>query len=139
MSEAASTCVVDTSALVGILAREPDATSLIDALGFYPHRILPPSCIVELCSLRRLNVDMRAWLIDFIEDYEVAVLPMDSTIAWLAADAAARFGRGSRHSAKLNFGDCMSYAYSRHLQAPLLFKGSDFVHTDIQPALPVPS
>lgn len=135
MPEPAISCVIDTSALVAILAREPEATALIEALGFYPHRILPPSCIVELCALRSLRVDMRAWLAEFIVEYDVAVLPMDIEIAWLAASAASRYGRGSGHAAKLNFGDCMSYAFARHLDVPLLFKGADFIHTDVTPAL----
>jgi len=135
MADPAFSCVIDTSAVVAILAREPDAASLIDAVGYYPGRILPPSCIVELCSLRRIDMNMRAWLLDFIAEYEIAVLPMDEQIAWIAADAALRFGRGSQHPAKLNFGDCMSYAYAHHFNAPLLFKGDDFAHTDITSAL----
>ena len=135
MPEPAISCVIDTSALVAILAREPEATALIEALGFYPHRILPPSCIVELCALRSLRVDMRAWLAEFIAEYDVAVMPMDIEIAWLAASAASRYGRGSEHAAKLNFGDCMSSAFARHLDVPLLYKGADFIHTDVTPAL----
>jgi ribonuclease VapC len=135
MPDGPSSCVIDTSALAAILAREPDATGLVEALGFYPHRILPPSCIVELCSLRSLRIDMPAWLAEFIAEYDVAVLPMDAGVAWLAASAAARYGRGSGHAAKLNFGDCMSYAFALHLDAPLLFKGLDFIHTDVAPAL----
>lgn len=135
MTDAPVACVVDTSALVAILAREPEATALIDALGFYPHRILPPSCVVELCSLRSLKIDMPAWLAEFVAEYDVAILPMDARVAWLAAAAATRYGRGSRHAAKLNFGDCMSYAFARHLDAPLLFKGTDFIHTDVTPAI----
>jgi ribonuclease VapC len=135
MPGAATSCVIDTSALVAILAREPDAPSLIEALGNHPYRILPPSCVVEFCSLRSLPVDIPAWLANFINEYEVAVLPMDADIAWRAAAAAIRYGRGSGHAAKLNFGDCMSYAFSRHFDAPLLFKGDDFTHTDLTSAL----
>jgi ribonuclease VapC len=136
MAETVASCVIDTSAVVAVLAREPDAISLIETLGSFPHRILPPSCIVELCFLRKLGVDMRRWLSDFMLEYDVAVLPMDNRIAWLAAVAATRYGRGSGHPAKLNFGDCMSYAFARYLDAPLLFKGNDFTHTDIPAALP---
>jgi ribonuclease VapC len=55
--------------------------------------------------------------------------------ARIARDAHARFGKGSGHPAQLNFGDCFSYALARALDAPLLFKGNDFSHTDIRPAL----
>jgi ribonuclease VapC len=51
----------------------------------------------------------------------------------LAADAYARFGKG-RHPAKLNMGDCYAYACAKANQARLLFKGGDFVKTDIEPA-----
>ena len=54
----------------------------------------------------------------------------------IAAEAADRYGRGSRHPARLNFGDCLSYAVAKDFGAPLLYKGDDFVHTDIECALP---
>jgi len=53
----------------------------------------------------------------------------------MAADAAVRYGRGSGHKARLNFGDCLSYAIAKHLNVPLLYKGDDFSHTDIESAL----
>jgi len=37
--------------------------------------------------------------------------------------------------ARLDFGDCLSYAVAKHLSAPLLYKGDDFIHTDIESAL----
>jgi ribonuclease VapC len=67
---------------------------------------------------------------------DLHVPAFSSVMADLAADAAERYGRGSRHPARLNFGDCLSYAVAKHLKAPLLFKGNDFTHTDIESALP---
>ena len=61
--------------------------------------------------------------------------PVDEVVAEIAANAAERYGRGSGHLARLNFGDCLSYAVAKHLDAPLLFKGDDFLHTDIESAL----
>lgn len=43
------------------------------------------------------------------------------------------YGRG-RHPARLNLGDCFAYALAKALDAPLLFKGDDFLKTDIVPA-----
>jgi len=37
--------------------------------------------------------------------------------------------------AQLNFGDCLIYALAKSLDAPLLFKGDDFGHTDVKRAL----
>jgi ribonuclease VapC len=130
-----SACVIDTSAIVAIRFREPEADVLAVRMGASPYRILPPSCIVEFCMLQRLGDDLNSWIGAFVDEYEISVLPMTAEIAWIAADAALRFGRGAMHPAKLNFGDCMSYAFAKHLDAPLLYKGNDFTHTDITPAL----
>lgn len=139
MAEEQSSVVVDTSAIVSIYTREPDAESIAAKIIMTPHPVLPAPCIVEFCSLHKLGGNRILWLETFLPKYRVSVAPMSSEIAWLAGRAALRYGRGAHHTAKLNFGDCMSYAFAQHLEAPLLFKGSDFVHTDVQSALPVPS
>lgn len=51
-----------------------------------------------------------------------------------AAYAFQRYGKGQGHAACLNFGDCLSYAVAKVHAVPLLFKGNDFVHTDLVPA-----
>jgi ribonuclease VapC len=56
------------------------------------------------------------------------------TEAWLAGEAYRRFGKG-RHKARLNYGDCFSYALAKSLALPLLYKGDDFRHTDIRSVL----
>ena len=70
-----------------------------------------------------------------IERGSAALLPIDEPIARLAADAFERFGRGRSHPARLNFGDCLSYAAAKSLDAPLLYKGGDFASTDVASAL----
>ena len=55
--------------------------------------------------------------------------------ATVAREAHRRFGRGSGHPAKLNFGDCFAYALARELDEPLLFIGQDFIHTDVRRVL----
>jgi ribonuclease VapC len=72
------------------------------------------------------TVDLDAWL----ARRAIAVIPVDHTLARLAADAFARYGKG-RHPAGLNFGDCFAYALAASLGAPLLFKGEDFARTDV--------
>lgn len=71
-----------------------------------------------------------------LETLEIAILPWTIDHARLAAEAHLRFGRG-RHSASLNYGDCMAYALAKSLNAPLLYKGDDFGNTDIMTVLPV--
>ena len=51
--------------------------------------------------------------------------------AEIARQAYRDFGKG-RHKAGLNFGDCFAYALAKDLDEPLLFKGDDFRHTDVE-------
>ncbi|WP_349595723.1 type II toxin-antitoxin system VapC family toxin [Azospirillum argentinense] len=68
----------------------------------------------------------------------LVIEPVTEEQARTARDAYRRFGRGSGHPAKLNYGDCFAYALSKATNEPLLFKGQDFPHTDILSALPSP-
>jgi ribonuclease VapC len=70
-----------------------------------------------------------------IEEAEITVEPVTERQARLARQAYADLGKGSGHAAKLNFGDCLSYALALDLREPLLWKGNDFGHTGIESAL----
>ncbi len=131
MAVGLSSCVIDTSAIVAIYARETEVESIAAAIDDAIYRILPPPCMVEFGMLGRFGPGHAAWLDIFVAEYDLTIVPMDAKIAELAIQAAQRYGRGSGHAAKLNFGDCMSYAFARYFNAPLLFKGDDFIHTDI--------
>jgi ribonuclease VapC len=66
-----------------------------------------------------------------ISDYlELVIVPVDETQMRIAHQAWKRFGKG-RHRAKLNMGDCFAYALAKATREPLLYKGGDFVHTDL--------
>ena len=71
---------------------------------------------------------------DLNKALRLEIVPVSVEMAYVARVAHRDYGRGS-HPAKLNYGDCFSYALSKHLQEPLLFKGNDFSQTDIVPAL----
>src|SRR5262249_60411163 len=64
----------------------------------------------------------------------MVIEPVTEAQARIAREAYRDFGRGSGHPARLNFGDCFAYALARQTGQPLLFKGDDFVHTDVTPA-----
>lgn len=66
---------------------------------------------------------------------EIVVVPFDAAMAEVAFEAFRRYGKGRRHPAQLNVVDCAVYALAKIRGKSLLFKGSDFVHTDIQRAL----
>ena len=128
--------VIDTSALVAILLGEPDAERFARALGAAPVRLLSAvtrvelSCVIEGQKGETGRTDVELLL----RDGGFEVVSVTSQQAEIAVDAFRRFGRG-RHRARLNIGDCFSYALAVATDQVLLFKGDDFGHTDIRPAL----
>lgn len=130
--------VIDTSALVAILFREPEAEVFGRALAAAPVRLLSIVSRVELSFVveGRKGDAGRAdleWLLREGGFDIVAVSPQHGDIA---IDAFRRYGKGRGHPAGLNIGDCFAYALAAATGQPLLFKGDDFVHTDIRSALP---
>ena len=128
--------VVDTSALVAILLREPDAERFAVALEEARVRLLSAVTRVELTFVieGRKGEAGRADLERLLNDGEFEVAAVTPQQAMIAITAFRTYGKG-RHPAGLNIGDCFSYALARATGHPLLFKGNDFKHTDIQPAL----
>jgi ribonuclease VapC len=129
--------VVDTSALVAILLGEPDAERFARALDDAPVRLLSAVTRVELsCVIEgRKGETGRADVELLLRDGGFEIVSVTPQQAEVAIDAFRRFGRG-RHRARLNIGDCFVYALAVVTDHTLLFKGDDFIHTDIRPALP---
>ena len=86
------------------------------------------------------TADASAWqeLDALIRTYSMETIPHTEELARIAREAYLRFGK-DRHPARLNCGDCASYALAKSLDIPLLFKGGDFAKTDIVPALVTPA
>jgi ribonuclease VapC len=128
--------VVDTSVLVAILLREPDAPRNAEALAGSAVRLISAVTRVELSFVieGRKGAAGREDLEHLLDDGAfdvVAVTPQQATIA---IHAFRSFGKG-RHRAGLNIGDCFSYALASATGHALLFKGNDFGHTDVRSAL----
>jgi ribonuclease VapC len=70
----------------------------------------------------------------FFRRADLLIEPVTLEQARTARQAYRDFGKG-RHPAALNFGDCLAYALAKSLDQPLLFKGSDFSRTDLEPAI----
>jgi ribonuclease VapC len=129
--------VVDTSALIAVLANEPEAAEMLRVLTGSERLLISAAGKTELLAVvesrfGRVGVAKTLHLLAMLG---VETMPVDDALAELAAEALFTWGKG-RHPAKLNFGDSFSYALAKHLNAPLLFKGNDFSHTDLQSALP---
>jgi ribonuclease VapC len=128
--------VVDSSVIAAIFLNEEDAGSFVDQLNSAPSRRISAATLVEIGivldqRIAALPDDVDDTLSELLRTLRITVVPFTEAHARLARAAYRRFGRG-RHPAKLNFGDCMSYALAKSLDEPLLFKGTDFTQTDIR-------
>lgn len=127
--------VVDTSALIAILRDEVDATNLAEALGKADRRLISAGTMLEAGIVTVHRGDEHSRLMDLVKLARLEIVATSEAEAQMGISAFRRYGRGSEHPAKLNFGDCFAYALARTRNLPLLFKGDDFIHTDIEPAL----
>jgi ribonuclease VapC len=126
--------IVDSSVLVAILSDEPDGRAFLYTMAFAPARRMSAASYVELAAVidGRRDPTLSGTLDVTIRKLAIEIVPFTARQAQLARDAYLRFGRGSGHPARLNMGDCFSYALARDLGEPLLFKGRDFALTDIE-------
>ncbi len=130
--------IVDTSALIAILRDEADAPLYAGAIAAASHRRISAANFVEAAIVidgSRDPVASRRFD-DLLREAAFTIEAVTEEQARVAREAYRDFGRGSGHSARLNFGDCFAYALARERGEPLLFKGDDFRHTDIAPAIP---
>ena len=127
--------ILDTSALVAILYREPEAKSFVERILAAAVSRLSVANWIELAMVveRQLGPDGMRQAEAFLRRAGVVVEPVTLEHGELARQAFLDFGKG-RHKASLNFGDCFAYALARATGEPLLFKGGDFALTDIRPA-----
>jgi ribonuclease VapC len=131
---------IDTSAVVAILCDEPEADRYLALLAgggetFTGAHVRLESTFILARNLG-LNIDTAAQLFDdFLTEASVTVMAITDGISRKAVLAFARFGKGRGHPARLNFGDCLSYACAADRLSPILFKGADFTHTDLELAI----
>jgi len=128
--------ILDSSAMISMIEAEDGHEQLLAALTTAVRAAIGAPTLFETARvlIGREGVTGQAVLSRFVERNEIAAIPFGERHASLAAEAFARFGKG-RHPARLNYGDCMSYATARLADEPLLFIGDDFRRTDITPAL----
>jgi ribonuclease VapC len=124
--------VIDTSAVVAILQREPERRSFVEAIEAADSSRMSVASFVESSIVieSRYGAEGLRDLDRFISRANIELLPVDQDQGQLARSAFSRFGKG-RHRAGLNYGDCFSYAAAISLGEPLLCKGDDFIHTDV--------
>ena len=124
--------IVDTSAIVAILFQEPGFEELIEKLGRSETIGIGMPTLAETCIVLTARLGDRAagMLERFLREIDGIEIPFGEDHWREACGAYQRYGRG-RHPARLNFGDCLTYAVAKLAGQPLLFVGNDFSQTDL--------
>ena len=124
--------ILDTSAIVAILLREPEHALLQTKLSGAPSLGVGTPSLLEAAIVlsARLDRDAQGILARFLQETDSVVIPFSEAHYSTAHQAWLKFGKG-RHPAALNFGDCATYATARLAAEPLLCVGNDFSQTDL--------
>jgi ribonuclease VapC len=128
---------IDTSVIVAILAREPEADVFAGQIAEAKARFTSGLVVLEASMRLSTMLDLDPVLVEtriqaLLDEAGISVVSISGSIAKKAVAAFAAFGKGRGHPAQLNLADCMSYACARAYHVPLLFKGNDFSRTDIE-------
>lgn len=130
------TILADASAVVAILTSEDDSAKLVDVLDQHNERLYCATgaweAILAVSRIGKVDVVEAGEAIGkWFRDLEFRSVPIGEFETRLAVDAHRLYGKGTGHPAKLNMGDCFAYACAKANDATLLYKGNDFVHTDL--------
>ena len=125
--------IVDSSAIVAILEGETEEPRCTDALiDASVRRISAANLLETYMRIDRSRLPQPRELVDeFIDRFTLTVEPVTRAQITVARQAFYRYGKGSGHGARLNYGDCFAYALAKQTGEPLLFVGNDFGQTDI--------
>ena len=128
--------IVDSSAIIAMVLGEPETRTLARALAnSQTARISAPVWLEMSMVIQSPRIGQaRPYVERFVRGLGLEVVAFSEQHAATALEAWQRYGKGN-HPARLNFGDCMSYATAKLAGEPLLYVGDDFAQTDIESAL----
>ena len=129
--------IVDSSAVTSIFLRRPGCERLIDALAAADFAGVGAPTLAEasLELAKPFGREVHSLLARFVQEFELQIVPFSDAHFRAAVDAHQRYGEG-RHSAALDFGDCLSYATARLAHQPLLCDDARFEKTDLPVSRP---
>ena len=125
--------VIDTSVIICVIRQEPEAPQFLKQLKLDPVRLISIVSIVEagIVLEKQFGVAGSRELENTIAKLKLSIQPVTVEQGRTALLAFWRFGKGI-HPAGLNFGDCFTYSLAKSTGEPLLFKGNDFLRTDLR-------
>jgi ribonuclease VapC len=126
---------LDSSVVIAILFGEHGHLDLVDRILAADHVRIGTATVVETSMVfaSRRRSDGAREVQELLQELGVTIVPFGEREWHAATGAFLRFGR-RRHTASLNFGDCLAYAVAQVAHDSLLFVGDDFALTDITPA-----
>jgi ribonuclease VapC len=126
--------VIDSSALIALLLGEPETDEFVTAIAGSSIRLISAASYLEttIVMLNRSGSEGQRKLDRLLTDLAATVFPFTLDQAY------KRYGKGSGHPARLNFGDCFTYGLAKLTGEPVLFKGNDFSRTDLASAVSQP-
>lgn len=127
--------VVDTSALIAILLEEPDWRELLAVIAMPGAKAMSAASYFEACTVADKTPGLSELFDRMFEKMGIELVPLSPAHAQIARQTHRKYGKGSGHKARLNFGDCFAYALAKQMKAPLLFKGANFAATDVKRAV----
>ncbi len=124
--------IVDSSALIAMLLNEPGSDRLLQKLAAASSAGIGAPTLAEagIVLTARAGIEGKRNLTLFVQDTDLNVVAFGQDHWRAAIDAFRRYGKG-QHPARLNLGDCMTYATAKLAGQPLLCTGSDFSKTDL--------
>ena len=124
--------ILDSSAIIAMVLREPGWEEIATRLAAAPMPAVAAPTLTETAAVLhgKLGRSAAPTLLRFLQEAGVTIIPFGEEHWRAAVDAFERFGKG-RHRARLNFGDCLTYAIAKLAGQPLLCVGDDFRHTDL--------
>jgi len=125
--------VLDTSALVAMVLSEPMAAALLEAIEDEVTRVISSVSVLEggIVLRARAGAPIVTMMHGLLAELGVEVIAFDEVQARLAIQAFERFGKGMKHRAQLNFGDCAVYALATSRGEAVLATGNDFRATGV--------
>lgn len=138
---------IDASAIIAIIQNEQESLLFIEKLKnskkIYSSALVQYQVLAELCKINKpknkaLDLptikEIKFAINAFFDVFKISLIAIRDSESLTAFEAYETYGIEIGHEAKLNMGDCFSYACAKNYKLPLLFKGNNFVHTDIKKA-----
>jgi ribonuclease VapC len=131
--------ILDSSAVVAVICHEPGYEELLRKIALArtvaigAPTVAETQMVVEIKLGTKRGQDGAALVDQFLAEIQALVVPFARNHVSIFFDAFRRYGKG-RHPARLNMGDCFTYAVAKAAGMRVLYVGEDFSHTDLQSA-----